>query len=221
MAISKAELKQAFREVASMEFAEIPCSEEQIVFTFSKKFHKKMEKLIVRQQSAFWHMCNTMAKKTAVIVIVAVSLFVTLLSSEEIRASMLEWCANVYKEYMEYYFEGETTTKIKHEYQLTMVPDGFEVVYEQRDIESITTCYENEEGDAIEFQQYVTEGFRYVLDNENTTYSTVMIDGKEVKIYKYYELAGAMWIEDGYYLWLIYYGCEDLNIIKEMVRTIE
>lgn len=221
MAISRAELKQAFREVVSMEFAEIPSSEEQIAFAFSEKFHKKMEKLMVRQQSAFWHMCNTMVKKTAVIVIVAVSLFVTLLSSEEIRASMLEWCANVYKEYMEYYFEGETTTKIKHEYQLTMVPDGFEVVYEMRDIESITICYESINGEYIQFRQNVTDGYKYYIDNEQVTEYSVVIENKEVKLYDHSDVMGATWLEDRYYMSIMYHGCKDIEIIKKMLKSVQ
>lgn len=32
---------------------------------------------------------------------------------------------------------------------------------------------------------------------------------------------GAVWVEDGYYMSLLYYGCEDIEIIKNMIETIE
>ena len=38
MAISKAEFKQAFREVASLEFSHIPQDEKSINYNFSDKF---------------------------------------------------------------------------------------------------------------------------------------------------------------------------------------
>uniref|UniRef100_UPI004056E156 hypothetical protein n=1 Tax=Agathobacter sp. TaxID=2021311 RepID=UPI004056E156 len=46
MSMSKQELFQAFREAASMEFAEIPRDNSQIKFVFSKDFENRMNSLI-------------------------------------------------------------------------------------------------------------------------------------------------------------------------------
>lgn len=221
MAMTRAELNQAFREVASMEFADVPCNEEQIQFTFSDNFIKKMDKLIERQKKPYWEYVNTAKKRVAVVVIVFLFLFVTVFGFEEVRASMLQWCADVYNEYIYYYFEGETTKEIEHEYRLTMVPEGFEVVVDMRDSQNITICYENAEGDYIQFYQNTTEGYDYFVDNENGEWSTDIINNNEVKLFDYTSALGALWVEDGYAMFLCYYGCEDIEIIKEMVKTIE
>ena len=55
MAITKAEFKQAFREVVSLEFSHIPTDENSIQYTFSEKFNKRMEKLIKSQKKVYLH----------------------------------------------------------------------------------------------------------------------------------------------------------------------
>lgn len=162
---------------------------------------------------------NTAKKRVAVAVISLLSMLMLAMSNEDVRASMLQWCENVYKEYTHYYFEGETTKVIEHEYQLTVIPDGFEIAYEYRDSEIVTIAYENQIGNYIQFRQQVTENFDTYVDNEKGKWNTVLINNKDVKLFDYTTLMGAMWIEDGYYMLLIYHGCDDMEIVKEMVET--
>lgn len=219
MAMTRKELNQAFREAIMLEFVDVP-DESQITFAFSEKFEQKMQKLIARQKKSYWKYVNTAKKRVAIAVISLLSMLMLAMSNEDVRASMLQWCENVYKEYIHYYFEGETTKKIEHEYQLTVIPDGFEKVYEQRDTESIMITYENQVGDYIQFRQQITEDFDTYVDNEKGKWSTVVINDKDVKVFDYTTLMGAMWVEDGYYMFLVYYGCDDNKIIKEMIETI-
>lgn len=46
MSMNKQELFQAFREVASLEFAEVPRDDSQINYTFSADFEDRMNSLI-------------------------------------------------------------------------------------------------------------------------------------------------------------------------------
>ncbi len=220
MAMTRAQLNQAFREVASMEFADIPCDEAQIQFNFSDKFTQKMEKLIARQKKPYWEYVNTAKKRIAIVAILVLSIAVTAFSNEEVRASMLQWCADVYEEYIRYYFEGNTTKIIGHEYQLTMIPEGFEVSYEEKVDNWCVVEYENEAGDCISLEQSVTDGFETYVDKEKGEWSTVIINNQEVKLFDYTTQMGAMWIEDGYFMFLVYYGCDNIEIIKEMVETV-
>lgn len=221
MPMTRAQLNQAFREVASMEFADIPCDEMQIQFNFSDKFTQKMEKLIARQKKPYWEYVNTAGKKIAIVAILVLSIAVTAFSNEEVRASMLQWCEDIYEEYIRYYFEGDTTKVIEHEYQLTMIPEGFEKVYVQRDAETVVIGYENEVGDYIQLEQHATDGYETYIDNENGEWSTEIIGNKEVILADYGTQMSAMWTEDGYFMFLIYYGCDTMEIIKEMVDAVE
>lgn len=49
MAMTKKELLQAFREVASMEFAEFPRDSSQIEFVFLKDFEDRMNSLFRKE----------------------------------------------------------------------------------------------------------------------------------------------------------------------------
>lgn len=220
MAMTRTQLNQVFREALMSEFADIPC-EEQISFVFSEKFEQKMKKLIVRQKKSYWKYVNTAKKRVAIAVISLLSVLMMAMSNEEVRASMLQWCENVYQEYIHYYFEGGTTRVIEHEYQLTMIPEGFEKVYELKDQETIVSGYENASGDYIQLEQYVTEDFETYIDNEKGKWSTVTIGDKEVKLCEHIDLMAAMWIEDGYYMFLVYHGCDDVEIIKEIVENVK
>ncbi len=62
MAMTRAQLNQALRDAASMEFADIPSNEEEISFQFSDKFMQKIEKLIARQKTLYWNCVNTATK---------------------------------------------------------------------------------------------------------------------------------------------------------------
>ena len=218
--MTRAELNQAFREVASMEFAEV-LYEDEISYCFSDAFVRKMEKLIARQRKPYWKYANTAAKRVAIVAILVICIAMTALSNEEVRASMLQWCSDVYEEYIRYYFEGDTTKVIEHEYRLTMIPEGFEKVYEQRDKENVVIGYENENGNYIQFEQHATEVYEFVVDNEQMEWSNIIIDDEEVKMYEHPDLIGAIWIEDGYAMHIVYHGCQDVKTIYEMIHTIE
>ena len=59
MAITVNELKNAFREVVSEEFSNIPTDENSVDFTFSEKFEIQMERLIRSQRRVFYSFVNT------------------------------------------------------------------------------------------------------------------------------------------------------------------
>lgn len=219
MAMTRKELNQAFREAIMLEFVDVP-DESQITFAFSEKFEQKMQKLIARQKKSYWKYVNTAKKRVAVAALLVLSVAMMLLSNEEVRASMLQWCEDVYEEYIHYYFEGETTKVIEHEYQLTMIPDGFEVVYEDKDEERCIVEYENKDGDCISLYQNITNKFEINVDNENIEQYIAIIGNKEVTLSHYGTQMSAMWIEDGYFMLLMYYGCDNIEIIKEMVENV-
>lgn len=218
--MTRAEFNEAFREVIMTEFVDVPC-EEQISFVFSEKFELKMKKLVAYQKKAYWKYMNTTKKRVSIAVIFLLSFFMLAMSSEDIRVSMLQWCENVYEEYIHYYFEGETTKIIEHEYQLMVIPEGFEKVYEQHDEERYIIEYENMLGECISLYQHVSNEFETYVDNENGHWSTIIINNNEVRFFDYSTQMGAIWTEDGYYMLLIYYGCDDMEIIKEMVENLK
>lgn len=221
MAMTRTQFNQALREAACMEFEDIPCDEGLISFHFSEKFERKMERLIMCQKKAYWKYVNTAGKRVAIVVVAILCMFSVGLRNEETRASMLQWCENVYEGYIRYYFEGDTTKVIEYEYQLTVIPEGFEMSYQEKNGEMCVVEYENKEGDCISLHQNITDSFDTYVDNENGRWSIAIINNQEVKLFDYTTQMGAMWVEDGYFMLLVYYGCDNIEIIKEMVETVQ
>lgn len=221
MSMTRAELNQAFREAIILEFVDVPKADAVIDFSFSNIFERKMGKLITRQKKNYWKYINTAKKRVAVAVVMILSAFMLALGKDEVRAFMFQWCADIYDTHIHYYFEGDTTKVIEHEYYLTMVPDGFEVVREQTFEGMRRVEYKNDVGEHIIFAQYSTDGYSYMFDNDKTEVLECEIRGLEIKVYIWEEIMGAMWCEDGYYMNLQYIGCDDIEIIKEMVYAIE
>ena len=116
MAMTRVELNQVFRESASMEFADIPSNEEQISFSFSDKFIQKVEKLIARQRKLYWNFVNTATKRVAIVAILFLTIASVVFSNEEARASMLQWCEDVYEEYINPQREVSSVFRVSDNY---------------------------------------------------------------------------------------------------------
>ncbi len=217
MSMTKAELKNAFREAASYEFRDIPRDNSQIQHEFSPEFEQKIEKLIRKEKKVLWHFVNTASKRVAVIVAVFMMLFTTACSVEAIREPIVRFLIEVYETFTEYRFEGDTAETITKEYRLSIVPDGFtQTDYVEEDAVIITT-YENTLGDMIRFTQSITSDTSLKIDNENNDLEIVNISGREVHLYTQDNLITAVWIEDTY---LFKVSCHGDNFTKQDVIDI-
>lgn len=164
--MSREEFKAAFREVVSSEFAHIPTDESSIDFTFSEKFIKRMDKLIRAQRKSYYKFINTAAKRAAVIFAAIITLFTASLSVKAIREPVVRFIKQVYETFIHYTFEGEIQPKIKKEFFIKTLPDGF---IQHDKIESdlaITTIYVND-NNTIKFTQQSTNNANHFFDNES------------------------------------------------------
>lgn len=219
MAMTRAQLNQAFREVASMEFADIPWDEAAISFSFSDKFLQKMEKLIARQKKPYWEYVNTVKKRVAIVAVVCLSLFVTACSNEEFREPIIRQMEKLEGMMRHYFIEGDARIEIENKYYLTTVPDEFELVLELGDSGWHMVRYQDKEGNCIEFSQYASDGLNYNVEDEMINEYSIEIRESEVLIFEYSDSIRAIWTEDGYGMGLIYKGCTEVNVIIEMIES--
>ena len=220
MSMTKAELKKAFREVASYEFRDIPCCDSQIQHTFSPEFEQRIAKLIQKEKSVFWHFVNTAAKRAAAIIIVLVMLFTTACSVKAIREPLVRFLTEVHETFTEYFFDGEKTTAITDKYQISVIPNGFteESVFETDT--ATTVVYKNTQGNTIHFAQAVTEGTTIYLDAEKADNKTITIAEYEVKLYSQDGVLFAMWTHDGYYFEIVCYGDFGEDDIVNLIHSV-
>ena len=220
MSMSREEFKAAFREVVSSEFAHIPTDESSIDFTFSEKFIKRMDKLIRAQRKSYYKFINTAAKRAAVIFAAIITLFTASLSVKAIREPVVRFIKQVYETFIHYTFEGDIQPKIKKEFFIKTLPDGF---IQHDKIESdlaITTIYVND-NNTIKFTQQSTNNANHFFDNESGTLTKVTISGINVDIYESENIKHAVWTDEGYFFKLTCIGEINIDSVTMMIESIQ
>jgi len=221
MAISKTEFKNAFREVVSMEYEEIPADENSIDYCFSERFEKKMEKLIQSQKKAHWHYVNTAGKRVAVAALICLMLFTTACGIKPVREGMISFFTKVFDTFVQYFFEGDTSEVIVYEYQIKKLPEGFIQTGCFRTDLGITTVYENQEGSKIELDQSATQNIAVTFDAETSEYLNYNQGELQVDIYIGEGIKQAVWVKDTYMFVISVYGEIDIELMKEMILNVE
>lgn len=220
MSMSREEFKAAFREVISSEFAYIPTDESSIDFTFSEKFIKRMDKLIRAQKKSYYKFINTAGKRVAVIFAAIITLFTASLSVKAIREPVVRFIKQVYETFIHYTFEGDIQPKIKKEFFIKTLPDGF---IQHDKIESdlaITTIYVND-NNTIKFTQQSTNNANHFFDNESGTLTKVTISGINVDIYESENIKHAVWTDEGYFFKLTCIGEINIDSVTMMIESIQ
>lgn len=222
MPMSITDLKNAFREVVSEEFAHIPTDENSIVFTFSERFNKRMEKLIKSQQKIYYSFINTAFKRVAILCIIILTMLTTAFSVKAIREPIIKFIKQIYETFTHYAFEGDTKEIITKEYVITQLPDGFEQTYETKSENLISKTYQNASGTTIQFTQQATKNNTGLYnDNENTVISKQTVNGIEIEFQEWYDIKCALWVKDGYFFKIDCYGDIDFDTIKKLIASIE
>lgn len=221
MAMSKAELKNAFREAASYEFREIPQNDSQIQYEFSASFEERMEKIIKKDRSFFWKFVNTASKRAAVVAVVCMALILTACSVPAIREPIVRFIVEIFDGGNVYDFEGDITDTISQKYEMTFVPDGFTLIDTFACDGGITYTYENESGKKILFDQAITDGTFLSVDNENGTYKIIEVAGHETHLYFRGTTSVAFWIEDVYFFQITSNDSITEETLIKMVESVE
>ena len=222
MAISKAEFKQAFREVASLEFSHIHQDEKSINYKFSDRFNNRMEKLIKAQRKPYWKFISTTSKRAAVIFVAILTLFTAAFSVKAIREPIIKFIKQVYESFTQYSFDGDTVETINKEYTITKMLDGYELIDKLTSDNTIATTYKNELGDTIIFTQMTTEySTGYLVDNESGEQYTETVDSIEIDFKEWYDTKTAIWANDGYVFSIDCIGNISFEDIKQIIRTIK
>lgn len=221
MAITKAEFKQAFREVVSLEFSHIPTDENAIEYTFSEKFNKRMEKLIKSQKKVYWNLINTTSKRVAIIFLAIFTMFTVAFSVKAIREPILKFIKQIYETFTHYSFEGDTVDLIEQEFSIHQIPDGYEEIDKTVTDNSVVTTYKNELDHTIFFSQMTTEyHMGLFVDNENGDSYTETVNGVNVDFKEWNDVKTAIWVNNRYVFAINCTGNISFDEIKQMIISV-
>lgn len=224
MAITEIEFDRAFREAVASEFKDVPLNEEEIDYTFSKKFEKKMEKLIRSEKKVYWRFVNTAYKKAILVAVIIAIMLSCVLSVSAVRKSIINFIVEIYESFVSFDIDGEGTNEILYEYKFSSIPEGFTETNVFNSPAGIEHEYTNDIGEKIELTQDVTDGFVSIIDNEHGTINEITVENFKVYIYVHEsgEFTSAQWTtEDGYALKLSYYGEIDIDTMITLIESIE
>lgn len=164
-------LGKALEEVVEPEINEYMNSTELLYdFRFSKKFERKMKRLIKRREKPYFKLICTRGRRIAWSVAALIMLVATSLRVEAVREAV--------HDFFMYIFKGHTAVSvnrtidhypltIEDEYEISDLPAGFEQVAYYADETSVFISYENGEK-YIFFQQMVYSDFVSIFDNAHS-----------------------------------------------------
>ncbi|MCM1545045.1 MAG: DUF4367 domain-containing protein [Ruminococcus sp.] len=222
MAISKDELFDVLREHASDEFKDIPKSDAEIDYKFSKKFDRKMKKMFNSiekkpQVKNIYTLKRGLAVAAAIVV-----LFVCVLGANADTANhKVELYTEVHEKDIDFHFSKNTLKEIQKEYPFTKVPSGFTKKRIRHEVNFINEEFENENGDSIRASQYITYGLASGIDNERGIITTRNINGTEVLLYESINenVCIACWCYDVYFFKILYSGCSDIEDLVDLIKA--
>lgn len=221
--MTREELFNAFREVASEEFAHIP-DEDDIEYEFSERFNKKMDKLFQKIERNCNYPTVRVSKRIVTVIAAILIILAGLMSVSAIREPIVNFVLEFFDEHIDFGFSGDTSEQIEYEYGFSEIPEGFTLVTQTNNYDIVYSEYKNETtGDEIVFKQTITDGKWISVDNEHGTTTTDFIDGVEVHVYEYDSgnYIHANWIKESYSLFLAYYGDITKEEFIDLVKSIK
>lgn len=221
--MTKEEVFEVFRYYASKEFEDIPENESEIDCAFSDEFNKKMEKLLKRVSYDRIHIVSWTRRKVIMVAATIILVLAGMMSVGAIREPIVEFVNNIYEEFMEIFFEGDTTDKITYRYSLSEIPEGFVETQRISDDSINIIRYENKQnGNIIELAQCVTENISVSLDNKHGYVKIFDINGEKVNVYinDYGDSYYAFWCKESYYITLTYSGVITVEDFTEIIKSI-
>ena len=227
MALSKAEVCRAFREVMAADYADVPAKEE-IDHVFSPEFYAKMTALIAEQKRGSWRLLSRQRRRALVVAaILAVALLLTA-CTPRLRETVAELVVTVYETFVEFVVPEQADTSLRTEietvYEFDPVPEGF--VMESQVQESpycIETTYMNSSGTHIYLCQFASRGAISTTDAEAFSLVSKTISGTEVWFSSTEDIQTAVFSHNGYQFTVSYIGkttqAEFEGLVESLLMT--
>ena len=138
---------------------------------FSKKFERKMDKLIRRRNKPYFNLICTGGRRAACIAAVVIILSASSLSVEAVREAVHDFFMSIFEDHTAVSVNSDTEkdypATIEEEYAISNLPDGFELSDYNRDSGTIFAAYFY--GDKyIFFDQFVHDSYLVNFDNEHS-----------------------------------------------------
>ena len=216
------ELREAFREAARREFAAVP-AEAELDYVFSRRFERKMRRMIRAEAHGYWNLIDTAAKRVAIAAAILLMLLSTVMAIRPVRERVIRFFVEAYEEYFEIRFGEEEkddldpTPKPMVRYTLTELPAGYEEVRFEQLKHILWTHWKDPYGKHISLTQET--GTNEITVNQTT--DTLRIGTLRVDCYQYAEHTTYIWEQEGYVFYLSVYSGFPKEELEPMIESLK
>lgn len=191
-----------------------------VLHAYSRHFRKQLRKVRAAQKPVDY-LLQGVSKAAAVLLAVSIGFSTAMVTNAEFREKVLEWIVETYPKYSKIRLDGvqdrsgSDRASDLDSFQITYIPDGYELVY-QGDIQLMKNYrYKNSEGKSITIQLVPGDGSNN-YNTENAEINSCMVDGRSV----------LYWEQDGFHMCVAKEGEWLLSVVselpvEEMFRIIE
>lgn len=178
MIMQNSKFKMALAEALIPEYeASIPQMEEHI---FSKKFERKMKKLINRRRKPYYKLINKTWKR-AVCAVTAVAVSMTIaMQVEAVRSLFKDFFAYIYEKFsvLQSVDGSNAPETIEDVYVITYDLSDYVIDYEKNNGEFLNVTYRNNDV-IIDFYQYTKTNYDLLWNTEETNLEKIIIGNYE------------------------------------------
>lgn len=223
MAMTKAEVREAFREVMAADYADVP-KREEIEHTFSPEFYARMDALIAEQRRGTWRMMPRQCKRVLVVAAILAATLILVACSPVLRHAVEMLAVTIYETFVDITVDtdkSELRMEIETVYGLNPLPEGFEITsQEMQSPYRVKTHYQNKNKDKIVIIQSIPGAFLGTTDIEEGNSASKTIKGIEVLFSATGDICTATMIYDGYRITIQYCGQTTLNDFEKLIESL-
>lgn len=196
--------------------------EEELSHDFSKRFQKRMNKLIRKEKrTPFMQSFISYGKRAAVIFLVVISIsFVTTMSVEAYRVRFFQVITEVWEEFTSIIFKSEENTNDKILVAIIpeYVPEGFSILEEDVNDYVNTIIYIDEHNTEIFYEQSIISNKEIILDTEDINVKKIELENQIINYFSNKGVNQIYWNDDIYTFTLI--SDVDLEELFKMIESI-
>ena len=181
-----------------------------VMHAYSRHFRKQLRKVRAAQKPVDYFLRGA-SRAAAVLLAVSIGLSTAMVTNAEFRKKVLEWIVETYPKYSKIRLDGVQDRSGSDRagdldlFQITYIPDGYELVYQGSISLMKNYRYKNSEGKSITIQLVPGDGSNN-YNTENAEIHSCMVDGRGV----------LYWEQDGFHMCVAKEGQWLLSVVSEL-----
>lgn len=220
-------LKKALIEAQNRELAMIP--DEKTLgkqYAFTDPFQKKMALLIRKTNHRYVTIGRFTIRRAFLVLIIAILLMTGCMSVKEIREPLFEFFVKDYGKFSRITFSENTASQNQEEiveqefeYILPEVPEGYEVVVEEKFQDWHDVEFRNSENHVIYYMKIIPDGLIKEVDTEGAKVEQTIINGNQGIKFSNKGMNYVIWTSEIYSYTLL--GSCEMSVLEEIAKKIK